>query len=123
MGKDWQKTGPLEDVDGFVRRVQTDNPAINLRGSRLVGVEIDSDVELAHFRSLNIADAGMVAQSSTPDRLHFFYEWPRELAEDEPVSFRFEGGSVIEAVNNAYVCWPGTHPNGERKWKTFDRAS
>lgn len=122
-GKSWQNTGPLEDVEDFVRRVAYANPGINLRGSRLVGVEIDGAGQLERFRSLGVPDAGMVAQSSTPDRLHYFYEWPRELAVNEPVSFRFEGESVTAAVNNGYVAWPGTHPRGERKWLKFERSA
>jgi hypothetical protein len=119
-GKGWQETGPLEDVEDFVKRIRYANPGINLRGSRLVGVEIDGKEQLERFNALGVAAAGMVAQSSTPDRLHFFYRWPRELAANEPVSFRFEGDGVTAANNNAYVAPPGTHPDGERKWLKTD---
>jgi Protein of unknown function (DUF3631)/Bifunctional DNA primase/polymerase, N-terminal len=119
-GKGWQETGPLEDVEDFVKRLRFANPGINLRGSRFVGVEIDGKEQLERFNALGVAAAGMVAQSSTPDRLHFFYRWPRDLETNEPVSFRFEGDGVVAANTNAYVCPPGTHPSGERKWLKTD---
>jgi hypothetical protein len=122
VGKGWQLTGPLEDVEDFVKRAAYSNPGINLRGSRLVGIEVDGAEQLARFEKLGISRPTMVEQSSTPERLHFYYEWPHELSEDEPVSFRFEGETVIAAVNNAYVCWPGTHPTGTRKWLQFERS-
>src|SRR5262249_3785204 len=88
---------------------------------RLIGVELDGREQIERFYALGIQKAGMVAQSSTPDRLHLFYDWPHELGDTEPVSFRFEDERITAVVNSGYVCPPGTHPTGERKWPQFAR--
>jgi hypothetical protein len=114
----WQNTAPLTNGDGgdhaaglIATRGLTRNVAINLRTSRLIGIEVDGGDGLDQVLALDLPET-LVAQSSAPDRLHWHLRPPAGLDKIEYVSFRFEGGSVLAATNNYYVSPPSIHPSG-----------
>jgi hypothetical protein len=115
----WQNTVPAQrERDAYRGEIATfgekRNFLINLRGSRLFGVEVDGRAELDGWRTLRaqlgIAEPTMVVQSGGgTDRLHFYYRPP--AGDDAKVSVRLEGGTVKAATNNAFVCPPSVHPS------------
>jgi Bifunctional DNA primase/polymerase, N-terminal len=110
----WQFTRPLAGGDVGVTafgRAITCNPAINLRTSRLIGIESDGAEELAQIKALGLP-ATLTEQSSLATKLHFYFRPPPELEVVPKVSFRFEAGTLTAASNNYYICAPALHPSG-----------
>ena len=86
-------------------------PAITLRTSGLVGVELDGPDDQAVFAPL-FEEMGakpllVELNSKKPARAHLYFRRRRELSPEEDVSFRFEGGVVTGAINNYYRCLGG----------------
>lgn len=110
----WEHTRPLESADVgetvFGRGI-TCNPAVNLRTSGLIGVEVDSDEDLLRVESLGLP-ATLTERSSGPTKLHFYFAIPDGLEPVPKVSFRFEAGNLTAAKNNYYVCAPALHESG-----------
>ncbi len=113
--KAWQTTLPLPHAargKALMRSWgQSKNPGINLRTSRLVGIECDGEEDLLAVEALGLPPT-LTERSSKPYKRHFYFRPPDELETLPSVSFRFEGGKVTSVGNNYYVCAPAIHPSG-----------
>jgi hypothetical protein len=109
----WQMTPPFfEAHNGDAQKVWDDHrargyePAITLRTSGLVGVEVDGPEDRELFRpvysQLSAVPLLVELRRIKEARAHLYFRRPRELGDDEDVSLRVEGGVVTGARNNYY---------------------
>lgn len=108
----WQNTQPLPPADHAQawddRLARGFEPAITLRTSGLVGFEADGDEDAMRLKDALVsakvttwAVEGRQADDGT--RLHAYARQPEGI--DLPkVSYRFEGGTIVAALNNYYRC-------------------
>jgi hypothetical protein len=112
-GNGWHETKPLPDGNFgsalLKGRGAAHNPAVVLANSGLIGVECDGSGEVQRFQSLNLPQT-VTVQSSTPDRLHFWFRPPDGTA--DYAAFRFEGGKVTADRGRYLLAPPAIHPSG-----------
>ena len=68
------------------------NPALVLRPRGLIGLECDSEQDLAAIEELGLP-ATITVRSSLPYKRHFWFRPPAELETSPYVAFRFENGT------------------------------
>jgi DNA-binding transcriptional ArsR family regulator len=111
----WQHAQPLPDADFalamFRGRIERANPAVVLRASNLVGLECDSEDDLATIEALGLP-LTVTVQSSQPYKRHYWFRPPAELETIPVVAFRFESDRVTEDVGRYFLIPPAMHPSG-----------
>jgi hypothetical protein len=110
----WQTTEPLPHAARgaalMQSRGQHRNPAINLRTSRLVGIECDGDDDLRRVEQVGLPRT-LTEQTSEPAKRHYYFRPPVVDALPK-VGFRFEAGTVTADTNRYFICAPALHPSG-----------
>jgi AAA domain/Bifunctional DNA primase/polymerase, N-terminal/Primase C terminal 1 (PriCT-1) len=113
--RDHQHTRPLADGPSgaaqFKTRGMKRNPALELRSSNLVGLECDSEQDLAAIGALALPDT-VTVRSSQPYKRHFYFRPPPELETLPFVAFRFETGVVNADRERYFLVPPSLHPSG-----------
>jgi KaiC/GvpD/RAD55 family RecA-like ATPase len=112
--KAWQHKRPLADGNAgeteFGRGI-TQNPAVILRPSGLVGLECDSEEDLAAIEALKLPRT-ITVRSSEPYKRHFWFRPPSTLETVPYVAFRFEYGNVFADDQRYLLMPPAIHPSG-----------
>jgi hypothetical protein len=111
----WDKTAPLADAEfaaGLVgKRGLARNPAIVLRQSNLIGIECDTEQDLAAIEKLGLP-ATLTVRSSADYRRHFYFRPPAGLELIPKVGFRFESGQLSADTGRYFICPPAVHLSG-----------
>jgi AAA domain-containing protein/bifunctional DNA primase/polymerase-like protein/primase-like protein len=111
----WQTTKPLPDgsfaAGLFKVRGLKRNPALVLRPSGLIGLECDSEQDLAAIEALGLP-ATITVCSSAPHKRHYWFRPPAELETLPYVAFRFEHGNVNADGERYLLMPPAIHPSG-----------
>jgi KaiC/GvpD/RAD55 family RecA-like ATPase len=111
----WQTTKPLPDggfaAGLFGTRGLTRNPALVLRSSLLVGLECDSEQDLAAIAELELPPT-ITVQSSAPYKHHFWFRPSAQLETVPYCAFRFESGNVNADGERYLLLPPAIHPSG-----------
>jgi hypothetical protein len=112
----WDKTAPLGEPNfaaGLIaRRGLKRNPAIVLRPSNLIGLECDTEADLAAIDELGLPPT-LTVRSSADYKRHFYFRPPAGLEQIPKVGFRFESGQLSADTGRYFVCPPAIHPSGE----------
>ena len=113
--KGWHQTRPLADASyaaGLLgKRGLTRNPAIVLRPSNLIGIDVDGEDDLARVEALELPET-VAVRSSTPHKRHLYFRPPAELETIPYVAFRFEHGKLSCDTGRYFVAPPALHPSG-----------
>ena len=111
----WQHTRPLASGDvgeTMFGRGVTCNPALVLRPSGLIGLEGDSEEDLAAIHALGLPDT-ITVRSSQLDKQHRWYR-PPASGDGAVRRFRFEHGVVSADEHRYLLCPPAIHPSRRR---------
>jgi hypothetical protein len=87
-------------------RLKTRNPIIALRNSGLVGIDCDSEEDIAAFKTFGAPPTYSVRTSKGR---HFYYRAPTDATVH---ALLFENGTIQAKANQYFVAPPAIHPSG-----------